>query len=319
MTRLFGRDLTRAELDALVPDIARLAGIRTLREENGPGAGQRLIRIESGGGLTVEILPDRTCDLGMVWCGGIPFGWAGPIGAGAPATMGANTPLSGMLTTCGFDHIRQPVMDEGRDYPQHGSMIHQPATVLRAAPVWEGDTCTFRVTAEATQFALDRGAVRLHRTIGVPLGGQTLSVCDEVTVLSRAIPLMAMYHLNFGYPLAGPESRLTFGGQDLTDPCLGTDGIRTRPSGHGPVTATLAAAAHEGAARVDVTWDADHLPVFQTLRNAAPGINLTCLEPATHDRQTRAELRVRGLLDPAPAGTQLRFRLDFSFHPGLGG
>ena len=154
---LFGREIDREELACLVPDITRVAGIRSLREENGPGAGQRLIRIESGGGLSVELLPDRACDIGQVWCNGTPFGWAGPIGAAAPARLRGNTPLSGLMMTCGFDHIRQAVTDEGIAYPQHGSMTLQAATVLAAEPVWQGNACTFRVVAEATLFGLDRG------------------------------------------------------------------------------------------------------------------------------------------------------------------
>jgi Domain of unknown function (DUF4432) len=314
--RLFGKERSREELARLVPDITRLAGIRQLREENGAGSGQRLIRIESGGGLSVELFPDRTCDIGQVWCDGTPFCWTGPIGAATPAVLRGSTPLSGLMTACGFDHIRQPESDDGGHYPQHGSMMHQPATILAAEAMWKGDNCTFRVSAEATSFTLERGAVRLRRTIEVPLGGRSLRLNDEVTVLAGALPLMAMYHVNLGFPLAGPDSRLTLSGDDVTDACLGSDGVRTCPAGHGIAAAELAGGPNVDAPRFALSFDADALPVFQTLRNMAPGINLICLEPATHERLPRAELRKQGLLDPLPAGTVRRFALDFHFHPG---
>lgn len=284
-----------------------MSGIRQFREENGPGSGQRVIHMESGGGLVVELLPDRTCDIGRVWCDGVPFGWIGPIGTGAVPALGANTPLSGLMTTCGFDHIRQPVTDEGRAYPQHGSMMHQPATVVAAGPVDGG----LRVVAEATQFNLDRGAVRLRRTIDVPLGGRGFALVDEVTVIAGALPLMAMYHVNLGLPFA--DGVLTLNGADVTAACFGADGVRTRPVGQGTAVATLAA----GASRFTLGFDADALPVFQTFRVATPGIDLACIEPASHDRLSRESLRAAGALEPAVAGTTRRFALDFGFESGL--
>lgn len=315
--KVFGAELDRTTLDRLVPDVNAIGGIRHFREENGAGSGQRVIRIESGGGLSVELLPDRTCDIGMVWCMGIPFGWAGPMGAGQPRALGSNSPLSGMMTTCGFDHIRQPETDRGRAFPLHGAMMHQPASILSAEPQWTGDDCVYTVRAVATQFALDSGTVRLLRSVRVPLGGQSLSVCDEVTVLAGTLPLMAMYHINFGFPLAGPNSRLLLGDQDVTDGCIGTDGIWTRSAGLGPTSATLLAHAGTGSPSVRIRWDAAQLPILQTLRNAGPGINLICLEPASHERMPRSELRSRGLLVDAPRGTTISYRLDFDFTSGL--
>jgi hypothetical protein len=229
------------------------------------------------------------------------------------------------MSTCGFDHIRQPEIDDGVGYPLHGGMMHQPTTILAAGPEWQDEACVFRVVAEATQFSLERGtAIRLRRTITVPLGGRSLALADDVTVLSGALPVMAMYHVNLGFPLAGPDSRLRLGDADVTDAALGSDGVRTRPTrpgrgddapaGDGRVTASLAGSAAPDAPRFDLTFDAGALPVFQTLRNARPGINLTCLEPATHERLPRAELRRRGDLEAVPAGTTRRLALTMAFH-----
>lgn len=311
MMEIFGTRLSRDSLARLVPDITCVAGIRHFREENGPGAGGRVIRIESGGGLRLDLLPDRCCDIGEAWHNGTPFGWIGPIGTGEPARMGGNSPLSGLMTTCGFDHIRQPEEDEGRRYRKHGSMMHQGAVIRSAEPVWDGDTCLFRVVAEVTEFDFDRGGVRLVRTIEVPLGGRRLMLRDEVTVIAAPLPVMAMYHVNLGYPLAGADSRLTLAGADVTDPCLGTDGVRTRPAGDGKVEACLSQ-GRDGP-RFGLTFDADELPIFQTLRNAGEGINLVCLEPASHERLPRAELRRIGDLAPLPVGTKRTFNLMMSF------
>jgi len=316
MISLFGKSLSHKELNKLVPDVTRVAGIRQFREDNGAASDRRLIRIESGGGLSVELLPDRALDIGQVWCNGIPFAWTGPIGNSDPGVLGTNTPLTGLMTTCGFEHIRHPETEDGVTYPQHGSMMHQPATLLRAAPVWAGESCVFRIEAAVTQFSLQTGAIRLCRQIEIPLGGRAIALTDRIEVLSGEQELMAMYHVNLGYPLSGPETRLTLDGTDITEESLGSDGVQTRTAGSGIVTAEMAASRDGGSPRFRLSFDADMLPVFQTLRNSASGINLTCLEPASHDRKPRSELRTDGTLKPARTGSTLIFRLGFEFESG---
>ena len=312
--KLYGRNWKRDELAAFVPDIAKVAGIRQLAETDGPASGARLIQIDSGAGLRIELLPDRCCDIGQVWCNDVPFGWAGPIGMSGTASVGDNTTLSGLMSTCGFDHIRQPTTDEGRAYPLHGRMARMPARIAACASVWDGDDCTFRVVAEATQFVLGLATVRLDREIDVPLGGRTLTLTDRVTVVAGSLPLMAMYHINFGFPLAGPGSRLTLAGKDVPD-ALSPDGVRTRPSGAGPVQVVLAGFG-EAAPHFALDYDGDALPCLQTLRNAADGTNLFCIEPATHDKKPRAALREAGLLEPSGRGATRVFRLHMTFDPG---
>ncbi len=312
--KLYGRNWKREELAALIPDIAKVAGIRQFTETDGPASGARLIQIDSGGGLRVELLPDRCCDIGQVWCNDVPFGWAGPIGMSGTDSVGESTTLSGLMSTCGFDHIRQPDTDEGRSYPLHGRMARMPARIVSCASDSDGDDCNFRVLAEATQFVLGLASVRLEREIVVPLGGRTLTLTDRVTVLSGSLPLMAMYHINLGFPLAGPGSHLSLCGTEIAD-ALSPDGVRTRPSGAGPVEVVLAGCG-EAPPRYTLAYDGDALPCLQTLRNAAEGTNLFCIEPATHNKKPRAALRELGLLEPSSRGTTRVFSLHMVFDPG---
>lgn len=309
MDEIFGHRLDRKAIDRLIPDLFKIAGVRHYREDNGPGTGQRIIRIESGGGLSVELFPDRTCDIGQVWCGKTPFGWVGPIGAGTPSALGANQPLSGLMSTCGFDHIRQPEAP----FPMHGSMRHQPATISLAGPVEVEGQWRFRVMAEATQFSLDRGGMRLHRTIDVPLGGRTILVEDRVTVLAKPQPIMAMYHINLGFPLAGPNSVLMLDRNHIGRDTLQRDGIVVNPSPPGPTTAELRSDSRKEAELFRLEYDGRQLAFFQTLRNGGEGINLICLEPATHPRLSRAELEGQGLLASFPVGHTQRFSIAMTF------
>ena len=312
MTGIFGLDMPAPDAE----ELRRATGIRQMRIENGPASGQRLIRIDNASGLAVELWPDRGLDIGQVWLAGVPFGWMGPIGMSDAARLRGNQPLSGLLTTCGFDHIRQPEQDGTLSFPLHGHIVHQPATILTAALIEEGDQPLFRVEAEVGQFRLDAGALRLRRRIEVPLLGRGLRLYDEVRVVSVEMPIMAMYHVNLGYPLAGPGMRLRLNDQDVTEDALGTDGVQTRRAAAGAGRAEAWLHAPGDQCRFGLRFDPEVLPVFQTLRNSAPGINLVCLEPATHERKPREALRAAGCLPASKTGQTHRFDLDLCFGVG---
>lgn len=132
-----------------------------------------------------------------------------------------------------------------------------------------------------------------------------------MTVVAGELAIMAMYHINLGYPLAGPDSLLTLNGVDVTGEAIGRDGVFTRPAGAGTASARLSRGQDGPAFTVD--FDTAALPVFQTLRNAADGVNLVCLEPASHERLPRAELRERGDLRPLPRGESRAFGVTMHF------
>lgn len=314
MIEFFGERRTTAGWMALLPGLASFAEIRHLREENGPNSGQRVMRIETGGGLSVELLPDRSCDIGQVWLDGRPLAWKGPIGLSEPARLRGNQALSGLMTTCGYDHIRQPETDDGRAYPLHGTMMHQGALVRTADMViLENETAILRIEADATQFSLDRGGMRLRRRIDMPVGGTEIRLCDHVTVLSMAQPVMAMYHFNFAYPLAGPDARLELEGSDITAESLGVEGVTTHPVRLDSERARAELCTSNGKLRVTLDFNASALPIFQTLRNSTDGINLTCLEPASHPRMPREKLRAAGMLEPCQPGETREFQLIMKF------
>lgn len=315
MVMLFGQAFTKQELGRVFPDLMHVAGFKSLTVDDGAGRGMRLLQIESGGGLRVDLLPDRCCDIGQVWCDNIPFGWISPMGTSAPHAIGANTALSGLMATCGFDHIRQPETDEGCAFPLHGNMMHMPAKIIATDTVWDGDECLFRVKAEVTQFNLNYGAIRLQRHIYVPLGGRSLVVSDRATVLSGDLPVMAMYHINLGFPAVTPKSTLNLNGADISRDCLSENAIKVRPSGAAVAEVELAAGADAGA-RFLLKYDGRKLPFLQTLRNAQEGINVLCIEPATHDRLPRKELRESGALSPTSRGASHKFQLEMLFDSG---
>ena len=314
MVMLFGQAFTKQELGRVFPDLMQVAGFKKLSVDDGSGRGMRLLQIDSGGGLRIDLLPDRCCDIGQVWCNNIPFGWISPMGMPAPYSIGANNALSGLMATCGFDHIRQPETDEGRNFPLHGNMMHMPATIIATDTIWDGDECLFRIKAEVTQFNLNYGAIRLQRHIYVPLGGRSLVVSDRVTVLSGDLPVMAMYHINLGFPAVTAASTVSLNGADISNDCLSENAIKVRPSDAAISEVKLTAA--DGGAHFRLKYDGRKLPFLQTLRNGREGINVFCIEPATHDRLSRKELREAGALTATARGGSHNFQLELFFDSG---
>lgn len=315
MVMLFGQTFTKRELGRVFPDLMQVAGFKRMTVEDGAGRGMRLLQIDSGGGLRIDLLPDRCCDIGQVWCDNIPFGWISPMGTPLPSLIGENNALSGLMMTCGFDHIRQPDTDQGRSFPLHGNMMNLPSKITTTDTVWDGDECLFRVKAEVTQFNLNHGTIRLQRHVYVPLGGRSLVVSDRVTVLSGNLPIMAMYHINLGFPAMTPASVLHLNGEDISVDCLGENKIKTRPSGASVSEVELAAGAG-GGSRFRLKYDGRKLPFLQTLRNSHDGVNVFCIEPATHDRLPRKELREAGALGPTERGGTHMFHLEMLFDSG---
>ncbi|OHV77285.1 hypothetical protein LCM4573_11055 [Rhizobium sp. LCM 4573] len=77
-----------------------------------------------------------------------------------------------------------------------------------------------------------------------------------------------------------------------------------------------AAAAADGGACFRLKYDGRKLPFLQTLRNAHEGINVFCIEPATHDRLPRKELREMEALASTPRGGSHMFHLEMLFDSG---
>jgi len=157
-------------------------GIWQTRRKDGPQKGGRLVQIRNASGSCVELLPDRCLDIGQVWLHGVPFAWMGPWGLpskGAGVSM--DTALGGLMATCGFDHIRQPVRHAGHAYPLHGTMALTPCQILRLHPARPplGD---FVVEAVSHALAPEGVEYTLTRRISLPYSG------NEICCRIRSLP-----------------------------------------------------------------------------------------------------------------------------------
>lgn len=189
----------------------QLARVDSFSVENGPARGSRRIRMVTGGGLDVELLPDRALDIGHVSYKGTPLAWISPVGMTSPhryeshGTEWLRSFGGGLLATCGLDTFGPFSEDEGQDFPMHGRIGQIPATVTRS----DVDGSTMTVSGEVRQSKVFSENLVLRRSITADLGGSALRIRDTVTNESQfSSGHMILYHFNVGWPLLHEDARL---------------------------------------------------------------------------------------------------------------
>ena len=121
---------------------------------------------------------------------------------------------AGMLTTCGFSNVGGPCQDERRifglqSFGLHGRLTHIPANEVCCKGEWLGGRYVMTVQGLMRQSAVHGENLTLRRTITAVLGEPKLRIHDVIENEGHtAEPFMLLYHMNFGYPLLSPQSRL---------------------------------------------------------------------------------------------------------------
>lgn len=197
----------------------QVARVDSFIEDDGPARGARRIRVVSGGGLDIEIHPDRGLDLGAVSYRGIPAAWMASPGITNPhmseqsGTAWLRTFGGGLLTTCGLDAFGPPSDDEGEHYPMHGRVGSIPCRVEEKNV--GSDVITIRGTTRQTRVFGEN--LVLRRSISVDVGGTTIRVKDVVTNEGfTPAGHMILYHCNLGWPLLSEEATLDIEARSLS-------------------------------------------------------------------------------------------------------
>lgn len=282
-------------------------GLRTLRFDGGPEDGARLIQIRNAVGLAVDLLPDRCLDIGEVSLAGAAMAWVGANGIPRAGTGQMDSALGGLMCTCGFDHIRQPEIWQGRTMPLHGTMALRPTVVAGLRETAEG----FEVRADARHGSLSGQSWHLARRVFVPRHRAEIVIEDRVQARAagEVTPIMALYHVNLGGSLAAETARVTVAGRLRPDLPGGTDTTFAEAAGTGAYAVRVEAAEPDPRLRLLLLADGAQLPWLQFHRRANRETGLFCIEPATHDRLPRATLLAA---EPPLDGTRQRhFRLTF--------
>lgn len=316
-----------------IGSLAQLARIDRFSEEDGPARGARRMRLITGGGLEVDIHPDRALDIGQVTVNGVPISWISSGGIGSPhavdnrGTEWLRTFGGGLLTTCGLDTIGPPSFDRGVDYPMHGRINSIPALVSEVSV----SESVLRVAGEIRQTRVFAENLTMRRAITAPLGGTEFTVYDTVTnESSQPSGHLMLYHANFGWPLIEERACLDIPSQRVRPrDAVAEKGVARwheiePPQEHFAEQVFLHEFdVQEGRAIIDnsrinmrceVSFDATSMPALHQWKMAGVGTYVLGLEPANVGHiQGRAEARKERALPVLEAGESVDYSLTFRF------
>lgn len=225
MAYLFGKEYSRRELTALTGNIAQLAEVRPSVLTEAKSAGVRVYDITTGGGLAFTVLRDKGMDVFHLSYKGVNLCFhakPGVVNASLADLYGMGAGFlrsiaGGMFYTCGLSNNGGACTDEGVDHVFNGRVRNIPAEKLSVVSRWEGDEYILGVDGEMRDTGLFSENLVLRRSIRTSLGAKSLTVSDTVANdgFSPAY-CMLMYHINLGFPLVSPGTRVILPKNEMT-------------------------------------------------------------------------------------------------------
>lgn len=361
MPSLFGQPFSRRELARRVGDFSQVFGVELLAYEDGPERALRVLRFRTGSGLSFDVLVDRALDVAGMTYRGVPIGWHSPAGfrhpwlheVDAEDGLGWMRSFSGMMNTCGLDHIMAATEDTAEHYcyPDrkrvfhglHGRISYQPARLTGYGERWDGDRCFLYAEGEIRQAAMYAENLVLERRIEVEVGTDTVRIRDRVCNLGfYATPHLLLYHVNIGWPVVDKTTRLV--APIEATPFTAHDPAATRfgpieqdePQRHfyqqvyehrvtaGPdgiahaalVNDAFETPAGERGIGLEIAWDQRTMPALYQWQNLQEGNYVVAMEPATVHGGSREDWKARGEIKTLEHGDSWSYALDITPHAG---
>jgi len=342
MPHLFRRAFTRDEIAARVGDLSQLAGVRMMTLVNGQEDGVRIADVRTGSGLRFQVTLDRGMDISLADYRGVPLAWRSPVGDVHPAfydPQGLGWLRSfpgGLMTGCGMTYLGAPCVDEGESLGLHGRLSHLPARDVRSRTEWVGEECKFIIEGMVEEYHPFREHLTLHRSIETTLGESTIVIRDTVKNEGpSATPLMMLYHVNVGWPVADDGARLmlrsrkTLPRDDVAAPGLDKAQLLETPQAgyREQVFFHDLVADVDGHATVMIRNDAldlgvfvhyrqEDLPRFIEWKMMGSGTYVLGMEPANCGVGGRAAERAKGTLQMLQPGEDRHFAVQIGVVDG---
>lgn len=226
MVELYGRSKSRRDVCAHAGLLSQFAGVRLVELADGVERGVRMLEFRTGTGLRFTVLVDRALDIAECEHKGRAIGWHSPTGFRHPGLheyegeggLSWLRSFSGLLVTCGLDHILFMDDDDASHYvygPRksvssslHGRIGTIPARLSGYGEQWNGDECTLwceGIVQQSTVFGED---LHLIRRIEAKVGSDEIHLHDRVVNHGfYRTPHMFCYHINVGHPVLAEGSR----------------------------------------------------------------------------------------------------------------
>ena len=320
MVLLYGTQYTKIDLLKRVGDISQIAGATRFEYADGKAKGTAAIEVKNGAGLRFVVLPDRGMDIAYAECGGFPVSYISKTGVVNPAHYSEPDFLrsftGGLLTTCGLTYMGAPCVDEGVSLGAHGRIANTPAFDVCVRQEWVEDNYVIEVSGKVRESTVFGEDVVLKRTISTKLGENAIRIHDEIENCGFThVPLMVLYHLNFGFPLISEHTVLETNATE----CRPRDndaktGLGRECSCSAPIHGFKEQVFYRNAAKytyarlsnlalgmsVSVQFDGGQLPYLVEWKQMGEQEYVMGLEPATYPPDGRAKARERGELELLP-------------------
>ncbi len=339
MPELYGTHYSPVELHQLVSTMDQLAGLRSFEYSDGKARGLRAIEVWTGSGLRFTIYVDRGLDIGPAEFAGKPLAWLHPA-LGTPAQYEPNgygwlrTFGGGLVTTCGLTHFGQPEEEGGTTYGLHGRISHLPAQNVSLHAGWQADDYVLEITGEVRQAVLFGENLLLKRRISTRLGARCLAIQDTIVNEGyRQMPLMLLYHCNFGFPVVSPGSQVEIVDEQLRPRDAITAAGIAEFDRFGPPVAGYREQVFFHTPRVDaegwaraaiinpalnlsvyIRYRAVELPALTQWKMTSPGEYICALEPCTHHEGQRAVLRRESRLRELAPSEEMQTSLEIGVY-----
>ena len=358
--QFFGHTVARDQFERATGQPSQICGVDLLCHGDGPERGNRILRFVTGSGLEFDLMVDRAMDLaGMRYCG-VPIGWHSAPGFRSPWLHETDAEdgfswfrsMSGLLNSCGLDHIHAPERDDAKEFHHpprptighglHGRIAYTPARLKGYGTRWIDEELVLFAEAEIRQATVFGEHLVLTRNVEVVAGTSTFVMRDEVRNAGfNTTPHAYLWHINMSWPLLDD-------GAEVLAPIAKTP-WRLRedePGEHGAivqvaprhpttqqvfeheialeadgtgraalVNAGFSHLGHSGLA-LEIAYDGRAMPAFFQWQNFQAGAYVMALEPCTTHAGNRKDWRERGEFKLLEHGQTASFRLELTPHLG---
>ena len=359
MPYLFGEEYTRQELLALVGHPDQICRIERLQYAEGPENGVEVLKFHTGCGFDFDVLPGRGMDLSHASFQGIPLAWISACGIPhsrhfEPPGLGwLRSFYGGLVSTCGLLNAGSPGSDPDHDtiyagvgtedtevvkLGLHGRVNNTPARNVSVDAMWDDDDYLLTASGRVREAIVFGEHVELHRRVMAIMGDPSIYLHDEVTNHGHdSVPHMMLYHINLGWPLVSPVSRLITSGSgveardDIAAPGLPEcyrfevpqssypEQVfyhRLEADDEGYAHAAIVNPEMLGGLGFRISYTADTLPEFIQWKSMKRGTYVCGLEPANCRVTGRADERAAGRLQFLEPGETVQYDLILSVLPG---
>ena len=212
--------MRKEDLIERVGRMEQLASIRRYALEDGKGRGMRAFEVSNGSGFDFTVYPDRGLDIGPARWNGQSLTWMTRNGPVTPAfydNRGAEwlrSWMGGLLTTCGWINVGNPCSTANGEQGLHGRMDHIPAEEVNTRCAWvdagaADERYEMTISGRIVHGRVFGENLSTMRTIRTKLGWPGVEIVDRTeNAGAESVPLMQLYHMNFGWPLVGETTRL---------------------------------------------------------------------------------------------------------------